>query len=179
MSRKKKKIQRVLVDPDLIYNSRLVNLVINRLLKKGKKSLAQRIVYGALMSISLEKTIKDHPILILEKAVRNATPRVLLKKRRFRGATYLTPVEARLYRRTNVSIKWILEAAKSRPGKGISKKLSSELISASKKFGGAIRQKEQLHKIAQKNKVFARRRRRYRPWRKRFIKPKLVSPVIR
>jgi small subunit ribosomal protein S7 len=169
-----------LVDPDLIYNSRLVNLVINRVLKSGKKSLAQRIVYGALMSISLEETIKDHPILVLEKAVRNATPRVLLKKRRFRGATYPTPVEARLYRRTNVSIKWILEASKSRPGKkGISEKLSNELISASKKFGGAIRQKEQLHKIARKNKVFARRRRRYRPWRKRFVRPKFVSSVLR
>lgn len=173
MSRKKKKIQRALVDPDLIYNSRMVNLVINRVLKSGKKSLAQRIVYEALMYISLEESIKDHPILVLEKAVRNATPRVLLKKRRFRGATYFSPVEARLYRRTNVSIKWILEESKRRSGRDVSAKLSREIIAASKKFGGAIRQKEALYKVARKTKAFGRRRRRRRPWHRRnFVRPK-------
>jgi len=152
MSRRSK-AQRILAEPDPIYNSRLVTLLISRILQSGKKSLAQKIVYNALEIIS-SKT-EENPVLILEKAVKNVTPQVEVKARRVGGSTYQVPIEIRAYRGTNVSLKWITEFARARAGKSMATKLSNELLDAAKETGNSIRRKEQTHKMADANKAFA------------------------
>ena len=152
MSRRNR-AQRTLAKPDAIYNSRLVSLLVARILQSGKKSIAQKIVYKALEIIS-EKT-EANPILILEKAVKNVTPQVEVKARRVGGSTYQVPIEIRAYRGTNLSLRWINEAAKMRSGKSMAQKLANEMIDASKESGNAIKKKEQMHKMAEANKAFA------------------------
>lgn len=145
--------KRSLLEPDPIYNSRLVSLLVARVLKSGKKSLAERIVYKSL-DIILEKT-KEDPVILLEKAVKNVTPQVEVKSRRVGGSTYQVPIEIRPYRGINISLKWIIEFAKNRPGYGMSNKLANELLDAARENGGAIRKKDQVHKMAEANKAFA------------------------
>ena len=145
--------KRVLLEPDPVYNSRLVSLLVARVLKSGKKTLAERIVYQAL-DIILDKT-KENPVILLEKAVKNVTPQVEVKSRRVGGSTYQVPIEIRPYRGTNISLKWIIEFAKNRPGYGMSNKLANELLDAARENGGAIRKKDQVHKMAEANKAFA------------------------
>ena len=152
MSRRNR-AQRTLVQPDPIYNSRLVTLLVSRILQSGKKSLAQRIVYKSLEIIS-SKT-EENPILVLEKAVKNVTPQVEVKARRVGGSTYQVPIEIRAYRGTNVSLKWITEFPRARSGKTMSMKLANEIIDAAKETGNSIRKKEQTHKMAEANKAFA------------------------
>ena len=145
MSRRNR-AKRILVQPDPIYGSRLVNLLIARILQSGKKSVAQKIVYTALEIIT-SKT-EENPILVLEKAVKNVTPQVEVKARRVGGSTYQVPIEIRAYRGTNISLRWINESAKTRSGKSMSFKLANELIDASKESGNAIKKREQTHKMA-------------------------------
>ena len=152
MSRRNR-AQRFLAEPDSIYNSRLVTLLVSRILKSGKKSLAQKIVYQAL-EIVATKT-EENPILILEKAVKNVTPQVEVKARRVGGSTYQVPIEIRAYRGTNISLKWITEFARARSGKTMAMKLSNEIMDAAKDAGNSIRKKEQVHKMADANKAFA------------------------
>ena len=152
MSRRSR-AQRKLAEADPIYNSRLVTLLVSRVLQAGKKSLAQKIVYGALEIISTKT--EENPVLLLEKAVKNVTPRVEVKARRVGGSTYQVPIEIRAYRGTNISLKWITEFARTRSGKTMSMKLANELIDASKETGNSIRRKEQTHKMAEANKAFA------------------------
>ena len=152
MSRRNR-AKRILVQPDPIYGSRLVNLLIARILQSGKKSVAQRVVYTALEIIT-SKT-EENPILILEKAVKNVTPQVEVKARRVGGSTYQVPIEIRAYRGTNISLRWINEAAKTRSGKSMAFKLANELIDASKESGNAIKKREQTHKMAEAIKAFA------------------------
>jgi small subunit ribosomal protein S7 len=152
MSRRSK-AKRVLLEPDPVYNSRLVSLLVARVLKSGKKTLAERIVYQAL-DIILEKT-KENPVILLEKAVKNVTPQVEVKSRRVGGSTYQVPIEIRAYRGTNISLKWIIDFAKNRPGYGMSNKLANELLDAARENGGAMRKKDQVHKMAEANKAFA------------------------
>ena len=152
MSRRSK-AKRVLLEPDPVYNSRLVSLLVARVLKSGKKTLAERIVYQAL-DIILDKT-KENPVILLEKAVKNVTPQVEVKSRRVGGSTYQVPIEIRPYRGTNISLKWIIEFAKNRPGYGMSNKLANELLDAARENGGAMRKKDQVHKMAEANKAFA------------------------
>ena len=148
MSRRSR-AQRKLAEPDHIYNSRLVTLLISRVLQ----ALAQKIVYGALEAIS--KKTEENPVLLLEKAVKNVTPRVEVKARRVGGSTYQVPIEIRAYRGTNVALKWITEFARTRSGKSMAIKLSNEILDASKETGNSIRRKEQTHKMADANKAFA------------------------
>jgi len=138
---------------DPIYNSRLVTLLISRILQSGKKSLAQKIVYEALELISTKT--EENPVLVLEKAVKNVTPQVEVKARRVGGSTYQVPIEIRAYRGTNISISWITEFARTRSGKSMAIKLSNEIIDAAKETGNSIRRKEQTHKMADANKAFA------------------------
>ena len=152
MSRRSR-AQRKLADPDPIYNSRLVTLLISRVLQAGKKSLAQKIVYGALEIISTKT--EENPVILLEKAVKNVTPRVEVKARRVGGSTYQVPIEIRAYRGTNVSLKWITEFARARSGKSMAIKLSNEILDAAKETGNSVRKKEQTHKMADANKAFA------------------------
>ena len=152
MSRRNR-AQRTLAQPDPIYNSRLVTLLVSRILQSGKKSLAQKIVYNALEIISTKT--EENPVLVLEKAVKNVTPRVEVKARRVGGSTYQVPIEIRAYRGTNVSLKWITEFARDRSGKSMSIRLSNEILDAAKDMGNSIRRKEQTHKMADANKAFA------------------------
>ena len=152
MSRRSR-AQRKLAEPDPIYNSRLVTLLISRVLQAGKKSLAQKIVYGALEIIS--KKTEENPVLLLEKAVKNVTPKAEVKARRVGGSTYQVPIEIRAYRGTNISLKWITEFARARSGKSMAIKLSNEILDAAKETGNSIRKKEQTHKMADANKAFA------------------------
>lgn len=152
MSRRNR-AQRILPEPDPIYNSRLVTLLVSRILQSGKKSLSQKIVYRALEIIATKT--EENPILILEKAVQNVTPQVEVKSRRVGGSTYQVPIEIRAYRGTNISLKWITEFARQRSGKNMAGKLASELIDAAKEAGNSIRRKDQTHKMAEANKAFA------------------------
>ena len=152
MSRRSR-AQRKIAEPDPIYNSRLVTLLVSRILQSGKKSLAQKIVYKALEIISTKTD--ENQVLVLEKAVKNVTPAVEVKSRRVGGSTYQVPIEIRAYRGTNVSLKWITEFARDRSGKNMSIKLSNEIIDAAKETGNSIRRKEQTHKMAEANKAFA------------------------
>lgn len=152
MSRRSR-AQRTLAEPDPIYSSRLVTLLVSRILQSGKKSLAQKIVYNALELIS--KKTEENPVLVLEKAVKNVTPQVEVKARRIGGSTYQVPIEIRAYRGTNISLKWITEFARARSGKSMAIKLSNEILDAARETGNSVRRKEQTHKMADANKAFA------------------------
>jgi small subunit ribosomal protein S7 len=152
MSRRSR-AQRTLAEPDPIYSSRVVTLLVSRILQSGKKSLAQKIVYDALEIISTKT--EENPVLVLEKAVKNVTPQVEVKARRVGGSTYQVPIEIRAYRGINVSLKWITEFARARSGKSMAMKLSNEILDAAKETGNSVRRKEQTHKMADANKAFA------------------------
>jgi small subunit ribosomal protein S7 len=129
MSRRSR-AQRTLPEPDPTYNSRLVTLLVSRILQSGKKSIAQKIVYNSLEIISTKT--EENPVLVLEKAVKNVTPRAEVKARRVGGSTYQVPIEIRAYRGINISLKWITEFARARSGKTMAIKLSNELLDAAK-----------------------------------------------
>ena len=152
MSRRSR-AQRTLAEPDPIYNSRLVTLLVSRILQSGKKSIAQKIVYNSLEIISTKT--EENPVLVLEKAVKNVTPRAEVKARRVGGSTYQVPIEIRAYRGINIALKWITEFARARSGKSMAIKLSNEIIDAAKETGNSVRRKEQTHKMADANKAFA------------------------
>lgn len=137
---------------DPVYNSRLINMLTVRILKNGKKELAQKIIYKSLEVIK-NKTAKD-PIEILEKAIRNTTPLVEVKARRVGGSTYQVPMEVRAYRGTNLALRWITKFAIQRVGTSMSVKLANEIIDASNESGNSIRKKEETHKMAEANKAF-------------------------
>ena len=138
---------------DSKYDNLLVSLLVNRILKNGKKRLAKRIVYKAFEF--MEFRTNQNPILILEKAIRNISPRVQLKAKRVGGATYQVPTLLNKFRATNIAIRWVVEYSKKRSGKGLSLKLVNELLEAAKGLGNAIKKKEETHKMAEANKAFA------------------------
>lgn len=138
---------------DSKYENLLVSLLINRILKCGKKLLSKRIVYKAFEFI--EFRTNQNPILILEKAIRNVSPRVQLKAKRMGGATYQVPTLVSKFNSTNVAIRWLVEYSRKRTGKGMSLKLANELLEAAKGLGNSIKKKEETHKMAEANKAFA------------------------
>jgi small subunit ribosomal protein S7 len=140
-------------EKDTRYDNLLVSLLINRILKNGKKRLAKRIVYKGFELI--EFRTNQNPILILEKAIRNISPRVQLKAKRIGGATYQVPTLLNKYRATNIAVRWVVEFSRKRSGKGMSLKLANELLEASKGLGNSVKRKEETHKMAEANKAFA------------------------
>ena len=152
MSRRKI-IKKRFPKPDPVYNSYLVSILVSRLIKDGKKTLAQNIVCDALDIIAY-KTESD-PIEIFETAVKNVSPLVEVKARRFGGATYQVPMEVTSFRGTNLALRWIVKASRSRTGKTIALKLAAELMDAAKNSGDAMRKKQETHKMAEANKAFA------------------------
>nr|QJF58337.1 30S ribosomal protein S7 [Corallina officinalis]QJF58536.1 30S ribosomal protein S7 [Corallina officinalis]QJF58934.1 30S ribosomal protein S7 [Corallina officinalis] len=152
MSRRNTAKRRV-VSPDPLYNSRLVSMLTIRILKSGKKSLAQKIVYSTL-DIIKDKTSND-PLEVLEKAIRNATPLVEVKARRVGGSTYQVPIEIRAYRGTNLALRWLTQFAKKRAGKNMANKLANEIVDASNDNGSTIKKREETHRMAEANKAFA------------------------
>jgi small subunit ribosomal protein S7 len=143
-------------EKDSKYDNLLVSLLVNRILKCGKKRLSKRIVYKAFELIEFRTS--QNPILILEKAIRNISPRVQLKAKRIGGATYQVPTLLNKFRSTNIAIRWIVEFSRKRAGKGMSLKLANELLEAAKGLGNAIKKKEETHKMAEANKAFAQMR---------------------
>ena len=138
---------------DTKYDNLLVSLLVNRILKSGKKRLAKRIVYTAFEFI--EFRTNQNPILILEKAIRNISPRVQLKAKRVGGATFQVPTLLNKFRATNIAVRWVVEYSRKRSGKGMSLKLANELLEAAKGLGNSIKKKEETHKMAEANKAFA------------------------
>jgi len=141
------------VTPDPVYQSRLVSLLISHLLQGGKKSVAHRIFYQAMKNI--EEITSQDPIEILRRAVLNVTPKVEVKSRRIGGATFQVPLEVKSDRGTALALRWLLNAARTRSGRGMVSKLSAEIIDASNNTGGAIRKREETHRMAEANKAFA------------------------
>ncbi len=139
--------------PDSVYNDLVVAQFINKVMKSGKKTIAQRIVYDAF-NIIKEKTQKE-PMEIFNKAIENVSPLLEVKPKRVGGATYQVPMEVRQERKLDLSIKWILDAARSKKGKPMAIKLSEELLSASNNEGNAMKKKADTHRMAEANKAFA------------------------
>ena len=138
---------------DEIYNSYLVSLLITRILKSGKKTIAKDIVYQAF-DIIKEKSNKD-PLIIFETAIQNASPIVEVKARRVGGSTYQVPVEVSRFRATNLSLRWIIKYAKQRVGRSMGIKLANEIMDTANAIGNTIKKKEETHKMAESNKAFA------------------------
>jgi small subunit ribosomal protein S7 len=138
---------------DPVYNSYLVSLLVSRILKSGKKNLAQNIVTGAF-DIIKSKTNED-PLVIFEKAIRNASPVVEVKARRIGGSTYQVPIEVSSFRATNLALRWIIDYSKQRVGRTMSIKLASEIIDTANDIGNTVKKKEETHKMADANKAFA------------------------
>ncbi|MBD1841609.1 30S ribosomal protein S7 [Coleofasciculus sp. FACHB-64] len=141
------------VPPDSMYNSRLVSMMVRRIMHSGKKSIATGIIYDALKTI--EERIGADPLETFEKAVRNATPLVEVKARRVGGATYQVPMEVRPDRGTALALRWLIQFARSRPGRTMAGKLANELLDAANETGNAIRKREETHRMAEANKAFA------------------------
>jgi len=141
------------IAPDRIYNDVVISQFINKVMKRGKKTTAQKIVYGAL-DIIKEKTKKE-PIDIFRQAIENASPVLEVKSKRIGGATYQVPIEVRGERRLALAIRWILLGARSKKGKPMAQKLSQELIDASNNEGSALKKKNDTHRMADANKAFA------------------------
>jgi small subunit ribosomal protein S7 len=139
--------------PDPLYNSQLVTKFINSVMSQGKKAVAEGILYGALNKVA-EKT-QDDPMKTFKKAIENVKPALEVKSRRVGGSTYQVPVEVRPNRRTSLAIRWIIEYATSRGEKTMREKLAAELLDASNLRGGAMKKKDDTHKMAEANKAFA------------------------
>lgn len=145
--------KRALPKADYKYGSVLVSRFINKIVRKGKKMAAEKIVYGAL-DIVKEKT-KEDPVSVFNKAIENVRPLVELKSRRVGGATYQVPCEVRQVRSSTLGMRWIINAAKSRKGRPMAEKLADEIIQASRKEGSAFKKREDTHKMAEANRAFA------------------------
>lgn len=139
--------------PDVRYGSVLVQKFINHVMRRGKKSLAMRIVYDSF-DVIREKTGKN-PLEVFEQAIRNVGPIMEVRPRRVGGATYQVPMEVPDYRRTTLAMRWILEAAKARTGQSMVEKLSAELLDAASGQGAAIRKRDETHKMAEANRAFS------------------------
>ncbi|MBR74090.1 MAG: 30S ribosomal protein S7 [Dehalococcoidaceae bacterium] len=152
MPRRNRPEPRILT-PDPKYNSVLVTRLINKIMKSGKKTIAERIVYNAFENV--EKNTGKNGSDLLEQAVRNTSPILEVKSRRVGGATYQVPVDVRADRRISLSIRWIIDSASSRQGKSMSEKLANELTDAFNNTGGAVKKKEDVHRMAEANRAFA------------------------
>ncbi|MFB2976028.1 30S ribosomal protein S7 [Microseira sp. BLCC-F43] len=141
------------VPPDSVYNSRLVNMLVRRVMRHGKKSLALRVIYNA-MKIIEERTGSD-PLETFEQAVRNATPLVEVKARRVGGATYQVPMEVRPDRGAALALRWLIQYSRARSGRSMAMKLANELMDAANQTGSSIRKREETHRMAEANKAFA------------------------
>jgi small subunit ribosomal protein S7 len=153
MSRRHRAKKRETV-PDIRYNSPLVAHLINVIMERGKKSLSQRIVYGAFEKVS-EKLGKGDPVDLLIGALENARPRLEVKSRRVGGATYQVPVEISFERQESLALRWILAAASARKGQGMADALAAEIVDAYNNTGTVVKKKEDTHKMAQANRAFA------------------------
>ncbi len=150
---RRKKISKRIIDPDPLYDSVMVSQMINKVMRKGKKSIARKIVYGAFEVIK-KKTGQD-PLEIFEKAIKNASPLLEIKAKRVGGATYQVPHEVKGDRMITLAMRWIIAAARSKKGKAMKDKLAEEMMLAANNEGTAVRKKENTHRMAEANRAFA------------------------
>lgn len=141
----------VLADP--VYNSKTVTRLINKVMLDGKRNLAERIVYGSLDLIR-ERTNQD-PLEVLETAMKNIQPVLEVRPRRVGGATYQVPMEVRPERRASLAFRWVVEQARQRSERTMIERLAAEILDAANNTGGAVRKKEEMHRMAEANKAFA------------------------
>jgi len=141
------------LDPDPVYNSRLVSQIVNRLMVDGKKSTAERVVYKALDRVG-ERTGRS-PVEVLEQAIKTVTPVLEVKSRRVGGANYQVPVEVPQRRGRTLAIRYVVQFARERREKGMQSKLAAELLDATNQQGGAFKKKDDMYRMAQANKAFA------------------------
>ncbi|MBI2054463.1 MAG: 30S ribosomal protein S7 [Candidatus Staskawiczbacteria bacterium] len=141
------------LSPDRVYNDVMVSLFINKVMKKGKKATAQKIVYTAFDII--KETTKKEPLEVFKIAIDNASPVLEVKPKRIGGATYQVPMEVRGERKLALAFKWMLDGARAKKGKPMAEKLSQELIDAANNQGNAIKKKNDTHRMAEANKAFA------------------------
>ena len=151
MRRRRPERRQILPDP--VYNEKSVAKFVNYIMIGGKKGVAEKIFYGAMEQINVKT--KTEGLKIFEKAIENASPSVEVKSRRIGGATYQVPIEVPKNRRFYLASQWIISAAIGRSGKPMADKLASELISAANGDGGAIKKKDDTHRMAEANKAFA------------------------
>ena len=150
---RRREVPKRIPHPDPRYHDRLVTKFMNCVMRDGRKTAAEKIVYGAFDTI--EARTKEDPLSVFHKAVENVQPMVEVKSRRVGGSTYQVPVEVRPQRRTALSIRWIISHARKRGGKSMKDKLANELIEASHNRGGAIKKKEDVHRMAEANRAFS------------------------
>lgn len=139
--------------PDPIYNSHLVSSFVNVIMKEGKKSTAQNVVYRAFDKIR-ERSSED-PLKVFKKAIDNIKPTLEVKSRRVGGSNYQVPIDVRPERRTSLALRWLASFARARPEKTMVEKLANELMDASAMRGGAVKKREDTHRMAEANKAFA------------------------
>ncbi|MCX7778996.1 MAG: 30S ribosomal protein S7 [Patescibacteria group bacterium] len=151
MRGKRAPLRKILPDPK--YGSETIAKFINYVMRKGKKTLAQKIVYQSF-EIVKEKT-KEDPLEVFQRAIRNASPQVEVKSRRIGGANYQIPVPVNERRKFTLAARWLIEAAREKKGKSMIEKLAEEILAAAKNTGSAVEKKERLHKTAEANKAFA------------------------
>ncbi len=147
------KVEKREVVPDSKYESRTLARFTNKMMVSGKKSVAERIVYGALDHV--ERTLRRDPLDIFEQALRNATPVLEVKPRRVGGATYQVPVEIKGDRKVSLAMRWLIQSARGRSGKSMAEKLGGELMDAFNNTGATIRKRDETHRMAEANKAFA------------------------
>ena len=150
---RRRKAEKRDVQPDPIFDDKLITRFVNNLMRDGKKSVARKIVYQAFEII--EERTGETGVEVFRSALQNSTPVVEVESRRVGGATYQVPVEVRQERGTALGMRWLIKAARSRNDKSMSLRLSRELIDASKNEGGAVRKKDETHRMAEANKAFA------------------------
>jgi small subunit ribosomal protein S7 len=139
--------------PDPVYNSQLVTRFINSVLKRGKKSTAEGIFYGALDII--QQRTQDDPVKVFKRAVDNVKPQLEVKSRRVGGSTYQVPIEVPPNRQLSLSIRWLIDFARARGEKSMTDKLAGEFMDAANNRGGAIKKKDDTHRMAEANKAFS------------------------
>ncbi|MDI6882998.1 MAG: 30S ribosomal protein S7 [Patescibacteria group bacterium] len=148
-----KKYKQQEIKPDPIYQNIIVAKFINQVMRKGKKTKARKIVYGAFERIKVQT--KKEPLEIFEKALKTVSPQVEVRPRRIGGATYQVPVEVKGKRGQSLAMRWLIAAAKNKKGKPMEEKLAQELIQASNNEGEAVRKKINIHRMAEANRAFA------------------------
>lgn len=152
MPRRRRVVKRDII-PDPLYNDQLVTRCINTIMKKGKKSLAENVLYGAFKIV--ETKIQKDPVPVFKKAVMNLRPMVEVKSRRVGGATYQVPIEVRSDRQTALALRWLVDTARKRSERGMENKLASEIMDAANNTGTAIKKREDTHRMAEANKAFS------------------------
>jgi len=153
MARRSRTIRRAKVSPDAKYQSITVETFINKIMNRGKKSIAEKVIYGAFDRMTAQGS-KD-PVTDMELAIKNVTPQVKVKSRRVGGANYQVPVEVPPAIGLSLALRWLIDSARARNGKSMAEKLAAELSDAAKGQGSAVKKREDTHKMAEANRAFA------------------------